>query len=822
MSASWGQKIYTTAISRFEFRSKSFTDVFHLDGIPVGPVGKFGLSGQQRYSTAISNSPGNGGLLNRINYWSESVHAETEEMTDVGVHYIKSAGNQHQKLDIPTGEDFHNYITLTRPTSYDGRESYDYNAIYGPAGYPVFINRGAGNISNTTIVVGSIEAWYGKDSTNKYRTNNQFNTTNNEIRAASSEHGPRVDIYAAGGQIYSPYYNSGTPVRLSGTSMAAPQIAGMVACLASKYPNTTPGQMRTFVIANSNFHSSNNLFDDSATPIPNTSITVLGDPAHFKEEIGTGPEGITFTLGNNHHLRTDGHSTGNIAYLDANLPYDPSEQAVINPGGLGSTYLDYDNNTNAVYYLLVNDVTRLNYTLAANATVSRVGLANNANYRYYKFVGYEDLGRTILSQGEIYDIRMTNKLGGHSLFGDVFPKAGAQHGIWYDGYPTTLVENINNDGVIFGQRITDGHKSEPIIIGINGAGYGPDPDWDGLGFEPHGNVWEDWQADFSPNPVYQYYQNNSNKTAQTVFTAYDNANGWTYVSASHQDALNYFNPNTTPSGWYAVEGGGQNGSSIFVGSANTPLIPTQGMLSSTFMVQDPNDGAFWPVKLSSDFNRTYEGSFTGGEPKEYQRMTHTGVFDTGWEGAHPLTRANPSYDSGWPTTTDHRYVPRSGTSTELHVDLGREVMVNSISITIPDNHRSPVPGYFDIYGSHTQFSGTLGLKTEGEKIGEFNRADIFLTTRDFSDPSTQPLATDSFPEKRAKEYRTVIENRLEGINQTPISSPTDPPITYGTWDPETSETGWYLVPPSAYESIVQLGQTTAGNATIANTTQTNF
>ena len=158
-----------------------------------------------------------------------SVDADVEELIEAGVTVCIAAGNGYHKIATATDVDYNNYYTTT-------------------FGQTKYYHRGSSPFSSNAIMVGNV------DST--------LDSEGNEQVAQSSEKGPGVDVYAPGTNIVSatsntnkftdgPYGDTAFRItNISGTSMAAPQIAGLVATYGEIQPKATPAQQKEWVVSN--------------------------------------------------------------------------------------------------------------------------------------------------------------------------------------------------------------------------------------------------------------------------------------------------------------------------------------------------------------------------------------------------------------------------------------------------------------------------------------------------------------------------------------------------------------------------------------------
>lgn len=160
-----------------------------------------------------------------------SDEADMEDALDAGVVLIGAAGNDAYKMDVPGGLDYDNYITTSFGTIY-------YHRGGTPTNYP------------RVTSVGCIDLQYSPT----------------ERKANFSNCGPRIDVWAPGSRIPAPVSNitdlGGYPVvtypynssykvgKVSGTSQASPQVAGLACCLLEARPYMNSEDVRQWMIEN--------------------------------------------------------------------------------------------------------------------------------------------------------------------------------------------------------------------------------------------------------------------------------------------------------------------------------------------------------------------------------------------------------------------------------------------------------------------------------------------------------------------------------------------------------------------------------------------
>ena len=164
-----------------------------------------------------------------IPFRSASRDADVEDTIADGILVVAAASNDRWWCDNPGGLDYDNNFT---------------HDSFGT----IYVHRGSSpGAASGAICVGNI------------------GTKSQEYKAESSNFGPRVDIYAPGTNIIScvndghttwPYANDPRDsdfriASLNGTSMASPQVCGVLACLLEQEPNLTQAEALQYLIETS-------------------------------------------------------------------------------------------------------------------------------------------------------------------------------------------------------------------------------------------------------------------------------------------------------------------------------------------------------------------------------------------------------------------------------------------------------------------------------------------------------------------------------------------------------------------------------------------
>jgi len=152
-----------------------------------------------------------------------AVDADMVDAANAGIIMVGAAGNDRTKIDVVGGQDYNN--------------SFIWSGFFVP------YHRGSTpGAADNCICVGAVSALI------------------NESKAEFSNTGPRVDIQAPGQNIMSSFNSTGSfggttdsrnssffIGKISGTSMASPQICGVLATALEIYPNMTPAQAKNYI-----------------------------------------------------------------------------------------------------------------------------------------------------------------------------------------------------------------------------------------------------------------------------------------------------------------------------------------------------------------------------------------------------------------------------------------------------------------------------------------------------------------------------------------------------------------------------------------------
>ena len=231
---SYGPTPYTynvTDITSVRYNGQPFTGPF---------------SSNQLISWGIYNS---GGIVETLKR-NAGLEADLYDLMQMGVIVVSAAGNSYHKVAL-----------------YSSVESNEYNNYYIASGTTVYYNRGSISAAPGVICVGAISA--GKD----------------EAKASFSNCGPRVDIYAPGELIMSSVHSTAWPdprnanfylIKKSGTSMASPQVSGVLACFLETNPKASQADTLKYITSTA---KTNQIFSFNLGPSDSTDLQ--GSPNRY-------------------------------------------------------------------------------------------------------------------------------------------------------------------------------------------------------------------------------------------------------------------------------------------------------------------------------------------------------------------------------------------------------------------------------------------------------------------------------------------------------------------------------------------------------------
>lgn len=238
---SWGlytENFYYSDIVEVQYRSTKYYGPFTVNQLNAWGIFP-DLNGQISVPVRVTN-----------------IDIAIEDCINDGIIVVGAAGNESSKIDVFGGEDYFNYVLTNLP---------DYSD-------PLPYNQGSDPVcSRLAIAVGAI------------------NTDVTEQKASYSNTGPRVNIYAPGSNITSCVNSSIVPgsaadprgvgylEKKSGSSMASPQVTGLLACLAEVYPTLTQQQAIDYIAKTSKTNQINN----PSPEIPTNFESLQGGPNKY-------------------------------------------------------------------------------------------------------------------------------------------------------------------------------------------------------------------------------------------------------------------------------------------------------------------------------------------------------------------------------------------------------------------------------------------------------------------------------------------------------------------------------------------------------------
>ena len=306
VNGSWGYQAATGNTSQLSWKFKNNTGSITMpvssssDPVDVSDM-IFGFNNQVlgAYKSWTSSSRNNA---------SDTAGAE---MMAAGVIYISAAGNNNQRIGVGF-TDIHRTDGLT--DAYFG--SNDSRAEFGgtrtPCGSRDWMNPSGIGFNSTTgyhpvINVGAMDDF--------------IESNLKERKATYSNSGPGIDIYAPADETLAPglhnisqyrdyprYDNSGFfDAKFSGTSAAAPVVAGLVALYAQRNPSASPTEAKNWVTGFTTDGQPPSLRGQSGS-------TVLGNDLFFDQhpDIDT----ANFWSGQFNQRTLDGNGNVNVTYID--------------------------------------------------------------------------------------------------------------------------------------------------------------------------------------------------------------------------------------------------------------------------------------------------------------------------------------------------------------------------------------------------------------------------------------------------------------------------------------------------------------------------
>ncbi len=259
--------------------------------------------------------------------WNPAIAADVQDAIDEGIVVIGAAGNDNLLMDEVGGPDWDNYVSVT-----------------GIGGF--FYNRGAwpNTPDSGAINVGALS----KQADFRRSTYSQF--------------GPGVDIFAPGDNILSAYGNTGINdtkytqgsgnyfYPIQGTSMASPQVCGVIACLATAKDRFTQADAIGYLDGNS--RDGDMTFDLSGGGLDDNSCRQGSINRYL---LAKNPRPETGNLQKQTGNRTTGLTFPRVSVLRASSPTSLPKTLSLTVGNSGASHYVFNGADRLVTHTNAND-----------------------------------------------------------------------------------------------------------------------------------------------------------------------------------------------------------------------------------------------------------------------------------------------------------------------------------------------------------------------------------------------------------------------------------------------------------------------------------
>lgn len=197
-----------------------------------------GTNGAKQSASGFSSAQLNAwGFISgqRIPVRVDALDSDLEDAFDEGIVMIGAAGNGRWKHDVPGGPDWDNTFEMA-------------NRYPASVSQPYYYMRGSSPTANDNTVDGIYDL--------PNICVGAVDSIQIDQKVIFSDCGPGVDIWAPGTYIMSSYTGGVTDPRsgsyrigkISGTSMASPQVCGVLACALEIYPNMTQEEAKAYIM----------------------------------------------------------------------------------------------------------------------------------------------------------------------------------------------------------------------------------------------------------------------------------------------------------------------------------------------------------------------------------------------------------------------------------------------------------------------------------------------------------------------------------------------------------------------------------------------